>query len=155
MRDSLRVTALGFRHPIGHRAGRGRESSAFAESQNDSSDEHHHQAVDQACHDRRTGPDNAADRKRDPRSKFVRHPAAADLEQKIGISKGGKNETRLSLGQRYFFQKLVGCHCRADVHAIKVGEKVHQAKQAEDNVGRSEHIRMHSVSNLGEVMGRI
>src|SRR5262249_1823755 len=98
------------------------------------------QAVGEAHEHGRYGPDNGEDSERAASAELVRHPSARNLERKIWISEGGKNQPDLGVAQvKLWLQHRGG---RAYIDPDDVVDEIHRAEQ-------SEHIRSSCDTSAG------
>jgi len=134
VREALSETALLLAEPRRHGARCGRERSALAEAEHKAHDEQRDESAHQAGRQGRRGPQDGANEKRASRSEFVADPAADDLEQRVGKTKGAERAPKLRIVEAEICLDR-GCRGR-DVHPVDVGDEIHRAEEAEHD-GRS------------------
>ena len=134
-----------------HRAGGDGKGRAFAEAEEDTDEEQRSETASESGQNRGPGPDHPADEQRASRTHSIAKPSAEHLKQDIRIGEGREDKSELRVRETELTSDLT--RRGRDVHAIDVGDQVHQAQQAKNRFagGRPSESHFASWSRQGRV----
>ena len=141
---SLREAALAFDGPVGHGASCGGEGCAFSEAEHHAGGEHGGEAASESGEESCYSPDDGGDGEGEAGTVAIADRSTNDLEDQIRVGEGGEDESDLGAGEMELVLEDGGSS--ADVNAIDVGDRVHEADEGEYGSGCEESTATHSGS---------